>query len=73
MLTTTQDAHKSLCNAILKQFSRQSCLRVLIATIAFGLGVNCPNIRHVIHFGVPEDINVQQVGRAGQEAIDHNV
>ena len=52
---------------ILRQFTTPSCLRVVIVTIAFGLGVNCPDIRRVIHFGVPEDIEtyVQQVGRAG--------
>ena len=54
---------------VLKQFSTSSCLRVLIATIAFGLGVNCPDIRHIIHFGIPEDVEsyVQQVGRAGRD------
>ena len=32
-------------------------------------GVNCPDIRHVIHYGIPEDIEmyVQQVGRAGHD------
>ena len=29
---------------ILKQFSKPSCLRLVIATVAFGLGVNCPDI-----------------------------
>ena len=60
---------ESVRNDILKQFSKQSCLRILIATIAFGLGVDCPDIRRVIHFGVPEDIEtyVQQVGRAGRD------
>ena len=60
---------ESVRNSILKQFSTQSCLRVLIATVAFGLGVNCPDIRRVVHFGVPEDVEtyVQQVGRAGRD------
>ena len=60
---------ESVRNIILKQYFTASCLRVLIATIAFGLGVNCPDIRRVIHFGVPEDIEtyVQQVGRAGRD------
>ena len=60
---------ESVRDIILKQFCTVSCLRIVIATIVFGLGVNCPDIRHVIHFGVPEDIEtyVQQVGRAGRD------
>lgn len=56
-------------DTILKQFSRESCLRVVIATVAFGLGIDCPDVRRVLHFGVPEDVEtyVQQVGRAGRD------
>ena len=56
-------------DAILKQFSKESCLRVVIATVAFGLGIDCPDVRSVIHFGVPEDVEtyIQQIGRAGRD------
>ena len=60
----------NVSDAIIKQFcSEDSCLRVVIATIAFGMGINCPNIRKIIHFGVPTDIEtfIQQVGRAGRD------
>ena len=59
---------QSVRDIILKQFSIPSWLQIVIATIAFGMGVNVPDIR-VIHFGVPEDIEtyVQQVGRAGRD------
>ena len=44
-----------------------SPLRVVIATVAFGMGVDIPDIRNIIHFGSCEDIEmyVQAVGRAG--------
>ena len=43
--------------------------RVLFATIAFGMGVNIPNIRTVIHFGPSADIDdyFQESGRCGRE------
>ena len=43
-------------------------LRVMIATIAFGLGINCPDVRQIVHWGVPEDaeVYVQESGRAGR-------
>uniref|UniRef100_A0A1X7VVY3 DNA 3'-5' helicase n=1 Tax=Amphimedon queenslandica TaxID=400682 RepID=A0A1X7VVY3_AMPQE len=65
----TGRTQESVRNTILKQFSiDHSCLRVLIATVALGLGVNCSNVSRVIHFCVPEDIEtyVQQIGRAGR-------
>ena len=41
--------------------------RVLFSTIAFGMGVDIPNIRTVIHCGPSSDTDdyVQEAGRAG--------
>lgn len=41
-------------------------------TDAFGMGINCQDVRLVIHYGVPADCEtyVQQVGRSGREGID---
>ncbi len=49
-----------------------STLRCLIATTAFGMGVDCPNIRQVYHWGSPSEPEeyVQETGRAGQDRED---
>ena len=55
---------------IIKAFSSESSpLRVVIATTAFGMGIDVPNIRTIIHFGCCEDAEtyVQAVGRAGRD------
>ena len=51
----TQCTHDSVKKKIITQFTKESPLRVVIATIAFGMGINCPDVRHVIHWGVPDD------------------
>ena len=44
---------------------------VLIATIAYGMGVDCKCLRQVIHFGAPSDIDgyCQDTGRAGRDGV----
>ena len=46
-----------------------SPLRLVIATVAFGLGVNCKCVYQIIHWGPPEDVEeyVQETGRAGRD------
>ena len=54
---------------ILLQFSQANGhLRVLIATIAFGMGINSLGVRRVIHFGPSKTIEayVQESGRCGR-------
>lgn len=65
----THCTHPAVKNKILKQFTSPSPLRVVIATIAFGMGINCPDVRQIIHWGVPQDpeMYVQESGRAGRD------
>ena len=55
---------------VLAQFTRQdSCLRVIIATVAFGMGLDCPNVHRIIHWGPTDNIEayMQETGRAGRD------
>ena len=67
----TACTHAEIKEVILQQFENpRSCLRVIIATIAFGMGLDYPNIR-IIHWGPPSDIEayVQETGRAGRDDL----
>lgn len=65
----TAGARKEMREEIVTEFCRHDTkLRVIVATSAFGLGVDCPDISRVISWGPPnmlEDL-VQESGRAGR-------
>ena len=55
---------------VLQSFSKAgSLLRLIIATTTFGMGIDCPDIRKIIHWGIPSTMEeyVQETGRSGRD------
>ena len=56
---------------IQEAFAREEC-DVIVATVAFGMGINRSNIRFVLHTGMPKSVEAyqQETGRAGRDGLE---
>jgi len=65
------DQYRDYKHRVTKDFKRNK-IPLLVCTKSFGMGIDKPNIRYTIHFGIPPSIEsfYQEAGRAGRDRRD---
>lgn len=68
-LDTFHSKRQSQDRQIIQQKFFRGDINILLATSAFGMGINQSNIRTIIHYQLPQTLEdyVQQIGRAGRD------